>query len=319
MVEKTPFGGVHSLFYTTRLVRKDEPEQLPPLANFFRDNNKGAPVRRAGGRAGRQWRAACARALRGLHCPPLMFTLHSVHAPLCPLSLSPSTPPLALSLHLPLDSPSTHPWLALPAVIRGWYNRVKDSAVAASEQLSANRSLNFLFAAHSGSQFLLALGLPAERARRSRLAHAATRPVLEETTRDAVLLPAPLLAPVSLFRLRGSVPSWITSIHLQHAPSGAGLECVLDNNPDKVGQRLYGSPLFVRRPSAIEGLPSPRIVLRQGTYNGEIAAQLAAINPSSVFIGYQPDSVEVPKGFGGGGGGGSGRHGGGKHGGGKIQ
>ena len=41
---------------------------------------------------------------------------------------------------------------------------------------------------------------------------------------------------------------------------------------------MYGTALRVRAPSALRGLPSPRVVLRQGAYNGEIATQLLGAN-----------------------------------------
>lgn len=40
----------------------------------------------------------------------------------------------------------------------------------------------------------------------------------------------------------------------------------------------------MKPPAAIAGLPSPRIVLRQGAYNDEIYTQLRSINPSSIII-----------------------------------
>ena len=110
-----------------------------------------------------------------------------------------------------------------------WHRHLVVDAIAATAQLSENRSLNFLYAAHVGSQYLLSLGLPEER-----------------------------------------------------------LTCILDNNPDKEGARLYGTNLWVKRPSVIQGLPSPRVVLRQGAYNQEIEVQLLAINPSTVIIKQVP-------------------------------
>ena len=102
---------------------------------------------------------------------------------------------------------------------------MRPTKAAAAAQLSSDRSLNFLYAAHVGSQLLLAAGLPA-----------------------------------------------------------SSFACVLDNNFEKVDARLYGTSLWVRAPAAIAGLRSPRVVLRQGSYNREIAEQLRRINPSVIII-----------------------------------
>ena len=110
-------------------------------------------------------------------------------------------------------------------IARRWHDDLMADAAAAAAQLSPDRSLNFLYAAHVGSQFLLAAGLPA-----------------------------------------------------------SSFACVLDNNFEKVDARLYGTSLWVRAPAAIAGLRSPRVVLRQGSYNHEIGEQLRRINPSVIII-----------------------------------
>ena len=48
-------------------------------------------------------------------------------------------------------------------IMMAWYRSLVSDARAATSQLAANRSHNWLFAAHTGSQYLLALGLPAAR------------------------------------------------------------------------------------------------------------------------------------------------------------
>ena len=162
LVEKVPFGGIHSIFYVARLARKvaDEPA------------HRSRPVR----------------------------------------------------------------FVDSGAVAQRWYRHLTNDAQAATLQLSTNISLNFLFAAHAGSQYLLAVGMPEQR-----------------------------------------------------------FASILDNNPNKVGRRLYGSRLWVQAPSAIAGLPSPRIVLRQGAYNSEISAQLLAINPSSVIVKLGGGAERLPE------------------------
>lgn len=47
-------------------------------------------------------------------------------------------------------------------VAQSWYDHMLADAQAATAQLTTNRSLNFLYAAHAGSQYLLALGMPEE-------------------------------------------------------------------------------------------------------------------------------------------------------------
>ena len=102
---------------------------------------------------------------------------------------------------------------------------MQEFVLFARPQLSANASLNFLYAAHVGTHYLVVLGLPVER-----------------------------------------------------------FAAILDNNPDKIGQRMYGSSLRVSAPETLRGLDAPRVVLRQGAYNAEIAKQLLQINPTTVAI-----------------------------------
>jgi len=59
---------------------------------------------------------------------------------------------------------------------------------------------------------------------------------------------------------------------------------VLDNNPDKVGGRLYGHRLRVRPPVALAAVDQPVVVLRTGVYDDEIAAQLYLVNPDVVLL-----------------------------------
>ena len=55
---------------------------------------------------------------------------------------------------------------------------------------------------------------------------------------------------------------------------------ILDNDPAKQGQRLYGSHLQVSSPETIANYDEPTVILRAGVYNHEIEQQLRAINPA---------------------------------------
>ena len=60
---------------------------------------------------------------------------------------------------------------------------------------------------------------------------------------------------------------------------------VLDNDPDKISHRLYGSKLHVRSPQCLRSLDSPVIVLRAAQYTGEIKEDIHKnINDSVQFI-----------------------------------
>ena len=122
----------------------------------------------------------------------------------------------------------------------------------AGPRLSENRSLNFLYAAHVGTQYLLAMGLPMER--------------------FAAILDVSAL---TSFTLR----SLLLRSHRAHVHFA-----LAQNNPDKVGQRMYGTSLHVLEPSTLLGVDAPRVVLRQGAYNHEISQQLFKLNPCVVII-----------------------------------
>ena len=60
---------------------------------------------------------------------------------------------------------------------------------------------------------------------------------------------------------------------------------LLDNDPQKHGKRLYGTPFTVFSPEALRGLKKPRVVLRAYVYSAEIKSQiLNEINPATQFI-----------------------------------
>jgi hypothetical protein len=63
------------------------------------------------------------------------------------------------------------------------------------------------------------------------------------------------------------------------------IKCILDNDPNKQGKRLYGTSLQVASPKVLEKIPSPVVILKTGAYNGEIRENiLSNINPRTVFF-----------------------------------
>ena len=62
-------------------------------------------------------------------------------------------------------------------------------------------------------------------------------------------------------------------------------DCVLDNDKNKIGGRLYGTGLEVSSPSILKDLKSPLIILKAAQYTEEIKSDiLDNINPSARFI-----------------------------------
>lgn len=59
---------------------------------------------------------------------------------------------------------------------------------------------------------------------------------------------------------------------------------ILDNDPKKQGQRLYGTNLIVNPPTCLIDAINPIVVLRAGPYNDEIKTSILKINPSTTFI-----------------------------------
>ena len=66
--------------------------------------------------------------------------------------------------------------------------------------------------------------------------------------------------------------------------NGAKFLCALDNDPNKHGQRLYGTSLQVESPEVIRDLEEPIVVVRAAQYTNEITKGLKAINPSVIVI-----------------------------------
>ncbi len=64
----------------------------------------------------------------------------------------------------------------------------------------------------------------------------------------------------------------------------SGIVCLLDNDPDKQGRRLYGTGLRVKSPKALKDAQRPIVILKAGVYSGEIKADiLGNINADTEF------------------------------------
>jgi hypothetical protein len=60
---------------------------------------------------------------------------------------------------------------------------------------------------------------------------------------------------------------------------------ILDNDPAKINQRLYGTNLYVRSPKILKDVVNPIVVLKAGQYTEEIKKDiLENINPQARFI-----------------------------------
>jgi len=68
--------------------------------------------------------------------------------------------------------------------------------------------------------------------------------------------------------------------------SGLDLDVIgiLDNDPNKIGKRLYGTDLTVFHPNKIKKYDSPIVVVRAAQYTKEITQQLKTINPNVVIL-----------------------------------
>ena len=63
------------------------------------------------------------------------------------------------------------------------------------------------------------------------------------------------------------------------------IDCLLDNDPNKQGKRLYGTSMFVKSPNCLKSVNEPLIILKAGAYNEEIKKDiLKNINANAEFI-----------------------------------
>jgi hypothetical protein len=62
------------------------------------------------------------------------------------------------------------------------------------------------------------------------------------------------------------------------------LTAILDNDPRKQGQRLYGTSLRVESPAVVANCDAPIVILKAGVYNDEIRRQLFGLNATTVFL-----------------------------------
>ena len=63
------------------------------------------------------------------------------------------------------------------------------------------------------------------------------------------------------------------------------IACLLDNDPNKQGRRLYGTGLMVQSPAVLKDLENPYVILKAGVYNQEIKKDiLENINPAVDFL-----------------------------------
>lgn len=61
--------------------------------------------------------------------------------------------------------------------------------------------------------------------------------------------------------------------------------CLLDNDPNKQGLRLYGTSLMVQSPAILRDVEAPCVILKAGVYNAEIKEDiLTNINPNVEFL-----------------------------------
>lgn len=70
------------------------------------------------------------------------------------------------------------------------------------------------------------------------------------------------------------------------------ISCILDNDPNKHGKRLYGTHLSIQNVNIVSGLESPVIIIDCGEYNSEITNQVLSLNKSAEIIVFDPPSFD---------------------------
>ena len=71
---------------------------------------------------------------------------------------------------------------------------------------------------------------------------------------------------------------------LQFGLDSKKVVCILDNDPNKQGKRLYGTDLLVKSPEILRGIKHGTVLLKTGVYNKEIKKQINEINLNIKFI-----------------------------------
>ena len=60
--------------------------------------------------------------------------------------------------------------------------------------------------------------------------------------------------------------------------------CLLDNDTNKQGKRLYGTNMMVESPKVLADVKKPIVILKAGVYSQEVSDDiLCNINPDTVF------------------------------------
>lgn len=72
----------------------------------------------------------------------------------------------------------------------------------------------------------------------------------------------------------------------------AKIRSVLDNSQSKFRKRLYGTNLYVEKPSALIECKLPLVILSASHYQDEIRSQLRLINPNVEFIEFQKHKLQ---------------------------
>ncbi len=72
---------------------------------------------------------------------------------------------------------------------------------------------------------------------------------------------------------------------LEFGLKSKNIECILDNDINKQGKRLYGTNLNVNSPKMLKEINNPCVILKAGAYNQEIKEDIIQnINPHTKFI-----------------------------------
>lgn len=65
------------------------------------------------------------------------------------------------------------------------------------------------------------------------------------------------------------------------------INCILDNDTDKIGKRLYGTHLYVQSPATLSSIQDATVILYASNYTEEIKQQLIRINSNITILSYE--------------------------------